>query len=171
MNIFPRVFPHHAFARKVTQGFYVTPFEFSPEWKMKKSSDALFTDFQAACSSFDLDDGRKVQLVRGDHTNMGVITENIWRHINESQFVIALCVGANPNVYYEVGVADTLGKPVLLIGRKMGGRKKRGAARLADSDFKFDISHIHHAEFDLDDFDLHALKPIVKAFLAKVFGK
>ena len=175
MNIFPRVFPNHAFARKTRQGFYVTPFEFEPEWGMKKSSEALFTDFKAACHDFQVGE-KQVDLVRGDHTNMGVITENIWRHINESQFIIALCVGANPNVYYEVGVADTLGKPVLLVGRKIGTApmargKKPVAARLAGSDFKFDISHVHHAELDVTEFDLHNLKPIVESFLTKVYGR
>jgi len=58
----------------------------------------------------------------------------IWQHINESAVMIAVCFGANSNVYYEIGVAHTLGKPVLLLGR--AGEEK--------NDIKFDLQGVRY---------------------------
>jgi hypothetical protein len=40
---------------------------------------------------------------------------DVLQDILESEFVVADVTPANPNVYYEVGVADALGKPVILV--------------------------------------------------------
>lgn len=43
------------------------------------------------------------------------IMEGIWTHINTSKFVIADISDKNPNVFYELGICHTLGKPVISI--------------------------------------------------------
>jgi hypothetical protein len=45
----------------------------------------------------------------------GIIIADIQRQIRESRVIIAEITPINPNVYYEVGYADALGKPVILI--------------------------------------------------------
>jgi hypothetical protein len=45
----------------------------------------------------------------------GPIMADVLQDILESEFVVADVTPANPNVYYEVGVADALGKPVILV--------------------------------------------------------
>jgi hypothetical protein len=45
----------------------------------------------------------------------GLIIADIQRQIRESRVVIAEITPVNPNVYYEVGYADAIGKPVILI--------------------------------------------------------
>jgi hypothetical protein len=45
----------------------------------------------------------------------GLIIADIQRQIRDSRVVIAEITPANPNVYYEVGFADAIGKPVILI--------------------------------------------------------
>src|SRR5207245_10497508 len=57
------------------------------------------------------------------------VMQTIWEHICKARFVIADCTGQNPNVFYELGIADTVGKPVF---RCAQDRK----------DFPFDISGI-----------------------------
>ncbi len=42
------------------------------------------------------------------------VTDDIWNALVNS-FVIADCTNRNPNVFYELGIAHTLGKPALLI--------------------------------------------------------
>ena len=80
----------------------------------------------------------------------------IWQHINESSFVIAVCLGANSNVYYEVGVAHTLGKPVLLLGR--AGHEK--------DDIKFDLQGVHYEV--LNNFnDVNEMEGKVHKFLGE----
>ena len=43
------------------------------------------------------------------------IMSDIWRAIWHSRVIIADCTTKNPNVFYEIGVAHTIGKPVVLI--------------------------------------------------------
>jgi len=45
----------------------------------------------------------------------GLIMADVARDIVESEFVVADITPANPNVYYEVGFADALGKPVIMV--------------------------------------------------------
>jgi len=59
---------------------------------------------------------QRLSCLRADKsTKPEVITEYIWQQINESYFLIADLTGRNPNVYYEVGLAHSLGKPVIMI--------------------------------------------------------
>ena len=57
------------------------------------------------------------------------IMADIWRNINEARIVIADLTERNPNVFYEVGIAHTLGKDVILISQEEG-------------DIPFDLRHI-----------------------------
>ena len=45
----------------------------------------------------------------------GLVIADIQRQIRESRVIIAEITPVNPNVYYEVGYADAIGKPVILI--------------------------------------------------------
>jgi hypothetical protein len=47
----------------------------------------------------------------------GEAMEDVWRRLNESAFIIADLTGRNPNVFYELGIAHTLGKPVILLSQ------------------------------------------------------
>jgi hypothetical protein len=59
-----------------------------------------------------------VHPVRGDDVFTPTdILNDIWHGIHGAGFVIADITGRNPNVLYELGIAHTLGKPVLIISR------------------------------------------------------
>ena len=62
------------------------------------------------------------------------VTDDIWAAILDSRVIIADCTGRNPNVFYEIGIADTVGKPVVLI------------AQNAD-DVPFDLRHRRYLEY------------------------
>ena len=49
---------------------------------------------------------------------LGTITENIIQQIKEAHFIVADLSSDRPNCYYEVGYADALAKPVILMKRK-----------------------------------------------------
>lgn len=57
-----------------------------------------------------------LSLYRGDeqHSNNDIL-DNIIKYIVKSRLIIANINGKNPNVFYELGIAHTLGKPVILI--------------------------------------------------------
>ena len=60
---------------------------------------------------------------------------DIWRAIGAAQFIIADVTGRNPNVFYELGIAHTLGKDVILITQDSG-------------DIPFDLTHLRHIQYD-----------------------
>jgi hypothetical protein len=48
----------------------------------------------------------------------GIILNDIWNNITEASVVIAEVSEANPNVYYEIGVAHALRKPTVLLAQR-----------------------------------------------------
>lgn len=46
-----------------------------------------------------------------------VVIEDVWKGIVTASFVVADVSGRNPNVMYEIGMAHTVGKPVLLLSQ------------------------------------------------------
>lgn len=43
------------------------------------------------------------------------IIEDIWEQINSAEIVLADVTGKNPNVMYEIGMAHTVGRPVIIV--------------------------------------------------------
>jgi hypothetical protein len=64
---------------------------------------------------------QSVHAMRGDDVFTPTdILVDIWKSLNTADFVIADITGRNPNVLYELGIAHTLAKPVLIISRNAG---------------------------------------------------
>jgi len=69
---------------------------------------------------------------------VGNLGTNVWRSITQAGIVVAEVSVPNPNVYYEIGLADALGKPIFLF-------KQKGVTLPAD------ISGDHFYEYELSD--------------------
>ena len=65
--------------------------------------------------------------------NASIITD-IVNLIDRSRVVICDCTGRNPNVFYEIGIAHTLGREVILITQ-------------ADADIPFDLRHLRYVKY------------------------
>jgi hypothetical protein len=63
------------------------------------------------------------------------IVGDIWNAINACRIIIADCTGRNPNVFYEIGIAHTLGKPVILVAQ-------------TTDDVPFDVKHLRTIIYD-----------------------
>ena len=61
--------------------------------------------------------GQGLQVERADTRYGPIITEDIWSAIVESRLIISDVTGWNPNVFYELGIAHTIGKDVILISQ------------------------------------------------------
>jgi hypothetical protein len=86
--------------------FLVMPF--SEEW-----SPDVHRILAAVCEA------AGVRSVRGDDLFTPTdILEDLWQGINAADFVIADITGRNPNVLYELGIAHTLAKPVLILSQR-----------------------------------------------------
>jgi hypothetical protein len=53
-----------------------------------------------------------------DVSHPGIILNDVWLQLTEASLVIAEITEANPNVYYEVGVAHALRKPTVLLAQR-----------------------------------------------------
>ena len=77
-------------------------------------------------------EGLGLQIMKADDIfNPGPIMEDIWEYINNSRFIIADVTGRNPNVFYELGIAHTIGKDVIIITQK-------------EQDVPFDLLHLRY---------------------------
>jgi hypothetical protein len=60
-----------------------------------------------------------LELHRADEiSGPGVIIQDIIKDIEEATVIVAEVSSKNPNVFYEIGYADALNKPVVLLARK-----------------------------------------------------
>lgn len=92
-------------------------------------------------------------VARGDESHApDYIANDIWDAINATRVVVADCTGKNANVFYEIGIAHTVGKPVILL------------AQSAD-DVPFDLRHIRYIHYGSDDDGLGRLESKLKQSL------
>ncbi len=73
--------------------------------------------------------GLKAVRADTDIFGTGKIIDQIWRGINEAKVLVAELTGRNPNVFYELGLAHALGRPVVLVSAD-------------ENDVPFDLRHI-----------------------------
>lgn len=67
-------------------------------------------------------------------TTQAIIGE-VWSAIAQSKIVIADCTDRNPNVFYEIGIAHAIGKPVILITQNV-------------EDIPFDLRHRRYIKYE-----------------------
>jgi hypothetical protein len=81
-----------------------------------------------------------LQSVRADADIFGTgkIIEQVWRGINAAKVLVAELTTRNPNVFYELGLAHALQKPVVLVSSN-------------EADVPFDLHHIRVIYYDVND--------------------
>jgi hypothetical protein len=68
----------------------------------------------------------------------GKIMDQIWAGINAAKVLVAELTSRNPNVFYELGLAHALKKPVVLVSSN-------------EADVPFDLKHIRVIIYDTTD--------------------
>lgn len=66
------------------------------------------------------------------------IVEDVWRHIASARLIVADVTQKNPNVFYELGIAHTIGKPVIVLTQ-------------SSSDVPFDIAYLRYFSYRDDE--------------------
>lgn len=138
MIISPKLFKGEDYT--IDKDLCVVIMPFNVEWSMD-----MYETFKEAADGFNV--WRSDEEYRDD-----VIVQTIWEKINRARFVIADCTGKNPNVFYELGIAHTLGKPVFMCSQNRG-------------DFPFDINHIRSFEYGLKPGEIRKLKTEIGKFI------
>ena len=82
--------------------------------------------------------------------------EKIWDGICAAHLILADCTEKNPNVFYEIGMAHTVGKKVVLITR-------------SDKDIPSDIKHFDYIPYIYDPEGVETLIEKLSAFVRSYF--
>jgi hypothetical protein len=82
-----------------------------PDSEIRKRADIVFEKLlKPAVSELG------IEAVRADHIGLpGLITKHVTDYLCEAPLVVADLTGANANVFYELGIRHTLGKPAIHI--------------------------------------------------------
>lgn len=99
----------------------------------------------------------KCSLIRGDDLfEPAVIVDDIWREINRAEIVIADITIHNANVFYEIGIAHTLGKRVILIRQDDG------------QEAPFDINLWRYYDYNLSPINVKKFKEKMVLLINKI---
>jgi hypothetical protein len=120
--------------------FVVMPF--SESW-----SDAVFSALRSILIE------ERLIPVRADDLFGENVVEDMWAAILKSSFIIADVTGRNPNVYYELGIAHTLGKKVILLSQNV-------------EDIPFDTRHLRHVVYTNTLAGVESIRKGVRGFLS-----
>ena len=86
------------------------------------------------------------------------IMDDIWRCTNEARLLIAELTGRNPNVFYETGIAHTVGKEVILITQSM-------------VDVPFDLRHLRCIVYEYTPRGMATLEAKLTSTVLKVLAR
>jgi hypothetical protein len=103
--------------------------------------------------------GEELGLIirRADTFAPGPFMEKVWDGICAAQLILADCTQKNPNVFYEIGMAHTVGKKVVLITRW-------------EKDIPSDIKHYDYIPYVYDPEGAHQLIEKLRTFVKAHFG-
>jgi hypothetical protein len=87
------------------------------------------------------------------------VMADVWNAISGARVIIADCTGRNPNVFYEIGVAHTTGKPVILTTQD-------------PNDVPFDLRQLRYIEYEytppgMSDYE-SSLEETLKSIIEKM---
>jgi hypothetical protein len=82
------------------------------------------------------------------------IIQDVVSLIDRSKVIICDCTGRNPNVFYEVGIAHTLGRDVILITQ-------------SETDIPFDLRHLRYVKYLNNAEGLRSLRAQLKQRLTE----
>ncbi len=115
LNIKPR-FNKIRFEKRSNHCFYLCPFS--------EPFNTIYSDHVVPAVK-----SQDVTIERSDEIfGTQPIIEDIWEGINSASLIIADVTNRNPNVMYEIGMAHTVGKPVIIITQSI-------------DDVPFDLKH------------------------------
>ncbi len=85
-----------------------------------------------------IEDANLEPVLANDLFRAGSIVEDMWTQIQEAKVLLAILTGQNANVFYELGLAHAIGKPIVMVSETM-------------SDVPFDLQALRTLTYDKDD--------------------
>jgi hypothetical protein len=130
----------------------IEPLLVSAMMPFHSSFEPVYATLQSAAASA----GLRCRRADDIWENPAVI-QDVVSLIDRSRIVICDCSGRNPNVFYEVGIAHTLGRDVILITQ-------------AAADIPFDLRHLRFVEYLNNGEGRETLKARLAPRLADIAG-
>ena len=97
--------------------------------------------------------------MRGDDFfTVNSVMQDVWSAICAARIVIAECTGRNPNVFYEIGMAHTIGKPIIFVTQN-------------SEDVPFDIRHIRYIKYDYNPRGMKRFEATLKKTLDETLSE
>jgi hypothetical protein len=98
-----------------------------------------------------------LKCIRGDEIySKPQIMSDIWNSIRRSRLMIAELTNRNANVFYEVGLAHAIGKPIILLTRNEG-------------DVPFDLQSLRYSSYNVNDpFWGETLRAAIKSMMQSI---
>jgi hypothetical protein len=85
------------------------------------------------------------------------VMHDIWNYIFGAKIVLCDCTDKNPNVFYELGVAHTIGKQVILLTQN-------------ENDIPFDIKHIRYVKYEYTPHGMADFENILEQFIISIMN-
>lgn len=124
LRLAPKVFKNTDIVVKENYCFVLMPFKEELKEIYEDSIRLAFEEIGMSCERVD------------DIFHNASIMEVIWTKICSAEIIVADLTGKNPNVFYEVGIAHTLGKEVILITQ-------------CEEDVPFDLRHLKYIKYSM----------------------
>jgi hypothetical protein len=119
---------------------------FSPQF------DQVYTALQQVSEQYELRCRRADDIWENPSVMQDVVSL-----IDKSRIVICDCTGRNPNVFYEIGIAHTLGREVILITQ-------------SEADIPFDLRHLRYVAYLNNGEGLQDLKSKLEQRISALVG-
>lgn len=101
-----------------------------------KEYEKVWRIIKSACEALE------ITAIRADEIKeIGPIINQIFRNIENVDFVIAEISDKNPNVYYEIGISHCIGKPTVLLAKE----------DIVNKGLPFDIKHNRIFGYDINN--------------------
>lgn len=118
--------------------------------------DAGFNDIYASIQQASANVGLRCRRADDIWENAAII-QDVVALIDRSRIVVCDCTGRNPNVFYEAGIAHTLGREVILITQN-------------ENDIPFDLRHLRYIRYLNNAEGRAALAAALQARMQTILG-
>ena len=136
----PHIFPESSPGQDYSDVFVIMPFN--------KGMRPIYDDhILSVCQELSLSVGRA-----DDFFKAHAVMADVWGAIQHAKVILADCTGRNPNVFYEMGIAHVLGKPVVLVSQN-------------ERDIPFDIRSIRYILYEYTPRGMKTFEGMLKAAL------
>ena len=159
VDLYRAILRHHKPQRRLPSVFTLQPYErIEPTLvSVMMSFDAAFDPVYRAIQQTMT--AQRLACRRADEIwDAPAVIQDVVNLIDKSRIVVCDCTNRNPNVFYEAGIAHTLGRDVILLSQN-------------EEDIPFDLRHLRYIRYLNNGEGLTALQVALTNKVARILGQ